>query len=62
MTLDHRALYKQVLNTREPFYKWNEWLKDIIEKLNFEYIYKKRTEFEYAKLLAERYEVKDTYF
>ena len=34
----------------------------MVEKLNFEYIYKKRTEFEYAKLLAERYEVKDTYF
>ena len=41
---------------------WNNWLKDCIEKLNFEYIYKKKTEFEYAKILSQKYEVKDSYF
>ena len=52
LTLDYRSLYKQVTEKYNyPFYQWNEWIKDIVEKLQFEYIYKKKTEFEYAKLL-----------
>ena len=52
LTLDYRSLYKQVMqNNNLPFYKWNDWLKDVVDKLQFEYIYKKKTEFEYAKLL-----------
>ena len=53
MTLDYKSLYRQVTKDKKmPFYMWNNWLKDCIEKLNFEYIYKKKTEFEYAKILS----------
>ena len=53
LTLDYRSLYKQVTEKYNyPFYKWNDWIKETVEKLQFEYIYKKKTEFEYAKLLS----------
>ena len=43
LTLDYRSLYKQVTEKYNyPFYQWNEWIKDIVEKLQFEYIYKKK--------------------
>jgi hypothetical protein len=45
-----------------PFFKWNEWLKNQIQKLEFEYIYKKKTEFEYSKILEKKYQIKESYF
>lgn len=45
-----------------PFFKWNRWLADLVEKIQFEYAYKKKTEFEYAKRLANKFEVRDGYF
>ena len=63
MTLDYKALYKQVVDKEKlPFYEWNNWLKTCIQKLNFEYIYQRKTEFEYAKILTKKYEIKDAYF
>ena len=53
MKLDYRSLYKQVTDKHHlPFFKWNDWLKECVERLQFEYIYKKKTEFEYAKMLS----------
>ena len=46
MTLDYKALYKDVaVQQKLPFYQWNNWLKTKIERLNFEYMYQKKTEF-----------------
>jgi len=63
MKLDSKALYKQVtVEKKVPFYEWNAWLKNMIEKLEFENIYKKKTEYEYSKMLNKKYSVKDSYF
>ena len=52
LTLNYKALYKEAaLKKKLPFNKWNEWLKKQVDILQFEYIYKKKTEFEYAKIL-----------
>ena len=63
MTLDHKALYKQAsIQKKMPFFKWNKWISDQVQMLEFEYIYKKKTEFEYSKILEQKYQIKDTYF
>ena len=63
MTLDYKALYKDVaVQQKLPFYQWNNWLKTKIERLNFEYMYQKKTEFQYAKFLSKKYEVKENHF
>ena len=41
-----------------PFYKWNNWIEIKVEMLNFEYMYQKKTEFEYARVLSKDYEIK----
>ena len=52
LTLNYKALYKEAaIKNKLPLNKWNEWLKKQIDILQFEYIYKKKTEFEYAKIL-----------
>jgi len=33
MKLDSKALYKRVQKEKLPFFKWNDWLKDQIERL-----------------------------
>ena len=63
MTLDHKALYKTAsIQKKMPFFKWNKWISDQVQMLEFEYIYKKKTEFEYSKILEQKYQIKDTYF
>ena len=63
LLLDSRSLYQEVTKKRKlPFFKWNDWLRKQVEMLQFEQMYKKKTEFEYAKRLAERYEVREAYF
>ena len=63
MALDAKKLFKEVSELEKlPFFKWNDWLKKTIERLMFEEMYKKKTEFEYAKILAKKYEVKANYF
>ena len=57
MALDSKKLFKDVNETKLPFFKWNDWLRKTIERLMFEEMYKKKTEFEYAKILAKKYEV-----
>ena len=63
MSLDAKKLFKEVSEKEKlPFFKWNDWLKRTVERLMFEEMYKKKTEFEYAKILAKKYEVKTNYF
>ena len=63
MLLDPRSLYQEVTKKKKlPFFKWNDWLRKQVDMLQFEQMYKKKTEFEYAKRLAERYEVREGHF
>mmetsp|Transcript_3882 Transcript_3882/g.6600 ORF Transcript_3882/g.6600 Transcript_3882/m.6600 type:complete len:134 (-) Transcript_3882:37-438(-) len=63
LKLDAKSLYKQVSEQQKlPFFQWNDWLKVCIERLQFEQIYKKTSEFEYAKLLSQRFQVQESYF
>ena len=42
MSLDGKQLYKLAKNTeKSPFYKWNQWLTQYVEKLTFEQMYNK---------------------
>ena len=63
LALDSKSLYEEAAKKRKlPFFKWNDWLRKQIERMQFEHMYKKKTEFEYAKRLAERYEVREQHF
>ena len=52
MKLDAKQLFKRAQEEQLPFFKWNEWLKQMVEKMQFEHIYKKKTEYEYSKMLS----------
>jgi hypothetical protein len=57
MELDYRALFKQASTIQKlPFYKWNAWLNERIEQMQFENRYRRFADFQYAKFL-EKYEV-----
>jgi hypothetical protein len=62
LKLDYKSLYSQVILKKLPFFMWNEWLRVCIERLQFEFIYKKTSEFEYAKVLSKKFELNELYF
>ena len=63
MALDAKKLFKKVSEDEKlPFFKWNDYIKKTVEQLMFEEMYKKKTEFEFAKLLSKKYEVQSNYF
>ena len=58
MALDAKKLFLQVSEKEKlPFFKWHDYLQKTVEKLMFENMYKKKTEVEYTKLLAKKFEV-----
>ena len=64
LTLDYKKLYKKASDAKIPFNQYYEWLKKQVFQMKFEHMYKKKLEFEFAKILIERenYEVKQNYF
>jgi len=33
LTLDYRSLFKRVTAEKLPFFKWHDWLQEMVEKL-----------------------------
>ena len=63
LALDSASLYDEVTKQRKlPFFKWNDWLRRKVERIELEHMYKKKTEFEYAKHLSQRWEVRESHF
>ena len=50
-------MFKQVTNDGKVFFEWYDWLKDLVDQLNFETAYKRNVEVEYARILEDRYVV-----
>ena len=62
LALDANHLFKDVTKKKIPFFQWNNWLSKTIDRLNLEYMYKKKNEFEYAKYLQKKFDVKESHF
>ena len=62
LTLNYKQLYKKATDAKVPFNEYYEWLKKQVFQMKFEHMYKKKLEFEFAKFLIDKYEVKQNHF
>lgn len=60
--MNYKQLYNKALDAKIPFNQYYDWLKKQVFQMKFEHMYKKKLEFEYAKILIEKYTVKQNHF
>lgn len=44
LTVDGKSMYEEALKQGVPFFKWNEWIEDQLDKVYWEQVYKKKSE------------------